>query len=483
MELGSDTLAVLPEICVLGGAIVVLLLGSFLPRGRQALSRLLAVLALLASATASAVGMTGPAMTVFEANYTVDAASGVARIVISLATVFVIVLGFSELAETPRESETYALLLLASLGAMVLAGAGDLLILITGYLLASIPLYALIGMSRSPRAAEAALKTYLLGALLGITLLVGVTVLYGVGGTTAYVQLGRALASAPAAAVAAGLVGVLAGLMFKAGGVPGHFWVPDATQAASTLVAAFLTTVPKVGALVAAYRLVDLIPATTDAALLVGILATAGMTLGNLAAFWQDDVRRLLGWSTVSQVGYLLLPVAVAGGSDLALPSLLLYLAGYAATNLTAFAVVAALPHHRTLVDYRGVARIHPWLAGALVVSLLGLVGTPPTAVFVGKLTTLTAAWDGGFAWLAVIAVINSVASLFYYLRWLAPMFARTPAVPRPQPMSNAAEAAAPSIDRRPWAAWSAMAGAVAVLILGVLAGGLLSIVGAPLAH
>ncbi|WP_304481703.1 proton-conducting transporter membrane subunit, partial [Cryobacterium sp. Y11] len=214
---------------------------------------------------------------------------------------------------------------------------------------------------------------------------------------------------------------------------------------------------------------------------LVGVLAAASMTLGNLAAFWQDDVRRLLGWSTVSQVGYLLLPIAVAGRSDLALPSLLLYLAGYAATNLTAFAVVAALPTRRTITDYRGAARTHPWLAGTLIVSLLGLVGTPPTIVFIGKLTTLAAAWDGGLVWLVIIAVINSVASLFYYLRWLAPMFSRAPVPPFSPPTSSPATAAARV--RRRWAARSAITGATSILILGIVAGGILSIANTPLSH
>jgi len=481
---GSDILAVLPELLVLVGAIAALLSGSFLPRNRQVVARWIAISALLASAVAAAVGMTTPAGAIFEASFAVDAGSGFARIIIVLATTFVIVLGAGELSGTRRESETYALLLLAALGAMVLSGASDLLILVTGYLLASIPLYALIGMNRTSQAAEAAMKTYLLGALLGITMMLGVAVLYGVGGGTSYRQLEVALTHAPAAAVAVGLVGVLGGLMFKAGGVPGHFWIPDATQAAGTAAAAFLTTVPKIGALIAAYRLVDILPGSIDWPLLVGLLAAASMTLGNFAAFWQDDVRRLLGWSTVSQVGYLLLPVAVAGRAELALPALLLYLSGYAATNLTAFAVVAALPSRRALADYRGVARDHPWLAGALVVSLLGLVGTPPTVVFVGKLTIFTAAWDGGLVWLVIVAVVNTVASLFYYLRWLAPMFSRAPAHPR-QPGSKA-DAPAPvetASERRPRSTGVALVGALAILTMGLASGAIISMAESTLAH
>ena len=416
----------LPEMLLFLGGLVVLLGGSFLPRERQWVTRVVAAVSLCAAAIAAAVTMTGPAQMAFEGTFSVDTATGVARIVAAVGTLIVLALASDEIAGAPRESETYALLLFATTGALVLAGAADLMVLAVGFLLASVPLYGLIGMGRTPGGAEAAMKTYLIGALFGILLLLGVTVLYGVAGTTTYMDLTSRLAEAPAGAVAAGVVAVLAGLMFKAGGVPGHFWVPDAAQGSGGAVAAFLTTVPKIGAVIAVYRLVSALPDTLSWPLLIAVLAVASMTLGNLAAFWQTDPRRLLGWSTVSQVGYLLVPVAVAGRTDLALPSLLLYLAGYTVTNLAAFAVTTALPGVRELDGYVGLARARPWLSVALVVALLGLVGTPPTVVFVGKLTTAAAAWDGGMAWLAVVVFVNTVASLFYYLRWIAPVYRRT---------------------------------------------------------
>jgi len=261
-------------------------------------------------------------------------------------------------------------------------------------------------------------------------------------------------------------VGIVAGLMFKAGGGPGHFWVPDAAQGAGGAVAAFLTTVPKIGAVVAAYRLVLLLPDGLNWAMLVGVLAVASMTLGNLAAYWQADPRRLLGWSTVSQVGYLLVPVAVAGRTDLALPSLLVYLVGYTVTNLAAFAVTTALPQQRELESYRGTGRRRPWLGAALVVALLGLVGTPPTVVFAGKLTTASAAWDGGQAWLVVAVFLNTLVSLFYYLRWIAPLYAG--AVPPAQ--------ADPGVVRPSWSAAAAVVTAALSLGLGVGTGLLWSV-------
>ncbi|WP_298752599.1 proton-conducting transporter membrane subunit [uncultured Serinicoccus sp.] len=450
----------LPEIVLFLGALAALLGGSFLPRTRQWVTRVVASAALVLAAAMAAVALAGPTAVAMEGSFTVDPSTGVARLVATLGALVVLALAADEIDGSPRESETYALLLLSTTGTLVLAGADDLLVVAVGFLLTSVPLYGLIGITGTAVAAEAAMKTYLLGALFGILLLSGVTLLYGVSGTTSYAGLADPLAAAPRAVVAAGVVGVLGGLLFKAGGVPAHFWVPDAAQGAGGAVAAFLTTVPKIGAVVAAYRLVGALPDTLAWPLLVGVLAVASMTVGNLAAYAQTDPRRLLGWSTVSQVGYLLVPVTVAGRSDLALPSLLLYLAGYTVTNLAAFAVTTAFPRRRELSAYRGVGRRYPWLAAALVVALLGLVGTPPTAVFVGKLTTTAAAWDAGYAWLAVLVLLNTLVSLFYYLRWIAALYAR-PTTEHPEDGDPPA----------PWSRWTAVVTAGLSALVGVGSG------------
>ncbi|MFF5045000.1 NADH-quinone oxidoreductase subunit N [Streptomyces nigra] len=227
-------------------------------------------------------------------------------------------------------------------------------------------------------------------------------------------------------------------------------------------MAAYLTTLPKIGALIAGYRLLHQALSGSDVnwPLLLAIVAAVTMTLGNLAAFFQTSVTRLLAYSTISQVGYLLMALAVATRSDLAQRSLLFYLAAYAATNLGAFAVVTELPHARSLDDFRGLARRHPALAAVLLVCLLGLVGTPPTGVFLGKLEIFSAAVDGGFAWLTALAVANTVASLFYYLRWLVPLFATT---------ASASSDAQAALGR--WTAATACAAATASLALGIAGG------------
>ncbi|WP_406079097.1 NADH-quinone oxidoreductase subunit N [Micromonospora sp. NBC_00858] len=455
-------LLLLPEMLLVVGALTALLGGSFVPRHQQWMIRVLTAGVLLAVIVTAAIGMAGPARTAFDDSYTVDTATGVARILASAATLLVLMLAADEIAGTARESETCALLLFGAAGTVLLAGAHDLLVLAAGFLLATIPLYGLIGLVFTARGAEAAMKTYLMGALFGILLLLGVTILSGLTGSTGYAELTNALADVPPAAVTGALVALVAGLMFKAGGVPGHFWVPDAAQGANATAATFLTTVPKIGAMVAVYRLVGILPDAVPWPALIATVAVASMTLGNLAAYWQSDPRRLLGWSTVSQVGFVLVPVVVAGNSDLALPSLLVYLTAYTVTNIAAFAVTAALPDRRDLGDYQGLATQRPWLAAALVVALLGLVGTPPTGVFVGKLTTATAAWDGGHGWLAVVVFINTLLSLFYYLRWIVPTYR--------QPQRDAS-ARGETRFRRQWSPITAVTAAALSLAAG-LAGG-----------
>lgn len=425
MTMNENPGALVPELLLLGAAVVGLLLGAWLPRRRQYAVRLLAAAAAVAGLAATAAAAREPDQVVFGTSYAIDGITHATRAIVLVALLIALALSADATRGHRRETEFVVLLLLGSLGTIVLGGANDLLLLFAAFLLASVPLYALAGWDARALSTEAAMKYYLSGAFLGVAMLTGTVILYGIARTTAYSAMRDGLAGAGTAVVAVGVVALLAGLLFKAGAVPVHFWVPDVTAGTPPAVAAVVSTIPKIGALVAVYRLllVAVPPEAVDATLLVAVVAAASMTLGNLAAFFQTSVQRMLGYSTISQVGYLLMAVAVAGRSELAQPALLLYLAAYAITNLGAFAVVAALPTYSDLDDYQGAARRHPLLVAALIICLLGLVGTPPTAVFLGKLTVFTAAVEGGLGWLAVLAVVNTVASVFYYLRWIAPAF------------------------------------------------------------
>ncbi|MEV4256339.1 NADH-quinone oxidoreductase subunit N [Spirillospora sp. NPDC049652] len=426
----------LPELCTLLGAVLGLLTGMFVPRRRQWAAVAVCAAGVLAGLAAAVAAVDGPRLMTFDA-FMLDPVTHVTRVTVLGSTLLVMALAYAPLRGHRRETEFHVLTVLTALGTIALGATSDLLVLVAAYLLASIPAYALAGFAKDARGTEAALKYYLMGALFGLLMLTGVTLLYGLGRSTSYEALARGLPSSPAVTV--GVVLLVAGLLFKAGGVPAHFWVPDVVEGSSPVVATLVTTVPKIGAFAALFRLgAEVMPHSW--ALTVALLAAVTMTLGNLAAFAQDNVRRLLAYSTVSQAGYLLVPVAMAGRTDLAEPALLYYIAAYAVTNLGAFAVVVAVGRDR-LGDYRGLARRSPLLALSLVICLLGLIGTPPTAVFVGKVLMLGAALHGHYAWLAVVAAVNTVASVFYYLRWVVPAYRTADGEP-PAPSRPAAAVA-----------------------------------------
>jgi NADH-quinone oxidoreductase subunit N len=460
----AEAMALLPELVLLAGAVLGLLLGLWTPQRRQARVRVLTVVTALASAVAAAVALGDPDRAVFGDTWIVDGTTGTVRLTVTLGTAVVVLLGSSYLAGHPRETEAYVLMLLAAIGAIALAASGDTLMLLAAYLLASVPLYALAGFAKDARGVEATLKYYLMGAFVGVLMLVGVAALVLAGGGTGYGELARRLPTAPVPLLAVGVLAVFAGVAFKAGAVPLHFWVPDVVSGTTGWAAAFITTIPKVGAVAAAFRLVagPFADLPLNVSLLVAVIAAASMTLGNLAAFPQTDILRLLAYSTISQVGYLFMIVAVATSSDLASPALAIYLAAYAVTNLGAFAAATALPGRRTIAEWAGAAGRHRWLVLSLVVCLLGLVGTPPTAVFVGKLAAFTAAADGSLGWLVVVAAINTVASLFYYLRWIAPAFRATSSTTGGPEAGTRLATPAATI---------AYAAAPASLLLGVVAG------------
>ncbi|KPC71795.1 NADH-quinone oxidoreductase subunit N [Streptomyces sp. NPDC006349] len=471
--MNENLTALIPELALLGAAVIGLLTGSWLPRRRQWIVAAIAAVACAAGLVATAATMaTDREQIVFSAAFAVDTATDVGRLIVLAAMLLIIGMSVETVRGHKRETEYWVLLLMTGAGTLALLGANDLLMLFAAYLLASIPAYALAAFAKDAPGTEAALKYYLMGALLGTVMLAGTALLYAAGQATHYRQLNEALPTAAYGLVAVGLIGVLAGLLFKIGAVPAHFWVPDVTEGAPTPVAAYVTTLPKVGGLVAGYRLLHQALPDSDVnwPLLLAILAAVTMTLGNLAAFFQTSVKRLLAYSAISQVGYLLMALAVATRSDLAQKSLLFYLAAYAATNLGAFAVVTELRAARTLPDYRGLARSRPGLAGVLVVCLLGLVGTPPTGVFLGKLEIFSATIDGGYTWLAALAVANTVASLFYYLRWLAPLFTTTETAP-----------ADAHIGQRAWTAVTAYTAAGVSLVLGIAGEAVLTLTAGPL--
>lgn len=267
----------LPELLLLGGALVGLVSGLFLPRRRQGVVGLVAAVTTVAALAAAVWQWTGPIRYAFDDSYRVDTLTNAVRVSICGALLLLLPLIRDRYRGHARETETYVLLLLAALGAITLAGANDLMLLMGAYTLASVPLYALVGFAKDAAGTEAAMKYYLMGALLGIVMLAGITVLFGLAGQTAYPALTGGLAHAPSGPLAVAVVALVAGLAFKSGAVPAHFWIPDVTEGTPAAVAAVVTTIPKLGALAAAFRLFDgpLQQVDLDWRLLLAVIATA----------------------------------------------------------------------------------------------------------------------------------------------------------------------------------------------------------------
>ena len=435
MDMGMPVGELVPEIVLLAGAVAVLLVALALPRRLQWVCGWAAAAVLAAAAAATAPQLSLPQQLTFFDTWARDGAAVAGKLLVLASAAVVVAMTWEWMATDARVGEYYSLLVFGTLGGVLLVGAADVLELTLALLLSSATGYVLAGYHRrSKESAEAAVKYYLLGALTSAAFVFGVVLLFGLTSSTTYPAIAEAVAGADPVGLVAAAALMAVGLAFKAGAVPAHAWVPDVADGAPLPSAAFLLVVPKVGAIVAITRFTAVMAgAGVGWRPVVALLAAATMTLGNLAALWQDDVRRLLGWSAVSQTGYALMGAVALGGSDLALASVLLFLVAYALANLAAFGVVAELRGARDRAAYAGLARSHPWLLAALVLSFLSMVGIPPLIGFAGKLALFAATIDAGYAWLALLAVANTVVSLYYYVRVVGPAYTEAPlrALPR----------------------------------------------------
>jgi NADH-quinone oxidoreductase subunit N len=434
MPIGPDLLRQLPALITVATAVLALV-AQMVARPRWSLWITLGGLLV---ASAMAVPLLGADETVFAGTYRVDTLSTWAALVLLPATALVVALSEPEVRGTPREGAVYSLLAFTTVGALVLAGAGDVMFVVLGVLISSLGAFGLVAYGRDDRATEAAMKYFVFGSVSEAAMIFGLTFWFGATGSTLLGDLWRLEgARLPAAA---GLLGVLVGLGYKAAIVPFHFWAPDAYDGGPVAVAAYLSVVPKVGALFGLSQVVSGLPeSAANWRFIVAVLAVLSMTYGNLAALVQSNVIRLLAYSSIAQAGYFLLGVVALGRSPLALQSLVVFGAAYAAMNIGTFAIIARVG--RDIHSLAGYGRASPVGGAALVICLLSLVGVPPLAGFFGKLLLFSAALDADFSWLAVVAIVNSVLSLAVYLRLLVPAYQ----LPADKPMPSLGAVAATS--------------------------------------
>lgn len=431
---GADLLPLAVDLVVAGGLLLLLIADLFVPaRAGRALGWLCA--AVLAAAFVVSFRFHSDAV-VFSGAY----AGGPWVLFLKrifLAAGFLAVLGSLRHLDTHqqhRQGEYYLLVLFSVLGMTLLPGARDLLLLIVAFELMGIPLFVLAGYAKTDDkngperyAPEAALKFYLVGVASAAITLYGLSLVYGATGTTSVDAIARAQ-NTPLLNV--GMLLVLAGMGFKIGAVPFHFWVPDTYQGSSTPFVAFLSVAPKIAGFSALATLFfhAFVPLRDEWQPLLAAIAFASMVVGNVLALVQSNVKRLLAFSGVAHIGYMLLGFLTTSAAGASM--LLFYAVAYVVTNIGAFLVVEAIEDQTgdcSLGAFDGLARRSPALAGAMLLFLLSLAGIPFVVGFWAKLYVFLAAWQAGFEWLVVVGAVLAVVGLYYYMQIARAMYMKPP--------------------------------------------------------
>ncbi len=427
-------LPILPLIVVAAGAIGVLLIGVEIDDEDSGGLGILSIALMVVAALLSLLLFGGRPSLSFSGALSVSGYSGYFELLILFSAAMTALMSVEYAADQGLAgAEYYALVMFAALGMMLMAAADDLIVIFLGLETMSIAVYALAGfLRRDSRSNEAALKYFLLGAFSTGFLLYGIALVYGATGSIKLEPIEAAL-SRPAddnALLLAGVGLMLIGFGFKVAAVPFHMWTPDAYEGAPTPVTALMAVGVKAAAFAGFVRvfMAHLGPLGPQWTTLLWAVAALTMTVGNLAALVQTNIKRMLAYSAIAHAGYILVGMTAVGAARSG-GAILYYLLGYAFTNLGAFAVVIALERRGAvsddIADYRGLATRHPWLAAAMALFMLSLTGVPPLAGFFGKFYIFSAALDAHLVWLTVIAVINSVISAYYYLSVLIAIYAR----------------------------------------------------------
>lgn len=442
----ADLRWLVPELVLAAAAVVLLGADLVVPADRKRWLGGLALASLVAAGAACAVVLTDlgglgvPGVRVFADTYTVDAFAVYFKLVALAAVALVVLVSLDYFpGRTPHLGEVFSLLLFSGVGLLLMASASDLILLLLSIEFVSLSSYLLTGfLKRDPKSNEAGVKYFLYGAATTGVMAYGFSLLYGLTGSTILYDMAARLDRAgPAAYLAVGMA--LAGFGFKVSMVPFHQWTPDVYEGAPTPITAFLSVGPKAAGFAALVRTLSIgVPLEqVNWPVLLAALSAVTMTVGNLLALLQRNLKRMLAYSSIAHAGYVLIALA-AWKSAWALQGLLYYLLAYLFMNLGAFfvAIVAAEgTGSDEIPDHAGLSQRAPWVAGAMVVFMLSLTGIPPTAGFFGKFYLFAAAVDAGLLWLAALAVANSVISLYYYVGVLRALYLMPPAAPGPVPV------------------------------------------------
>jgi NADH-quinone oxidoreductase subunit N len=426
---------ILPEIILCVFAIFIILLDPFLSKERKMISGHVAWIAVVLAFFAN-LSLWDLQETTFSDMFLVDNYATFFKFIFLASSFLIIFVSMNYLKrEEILHGEYFGLILFSTLGMMLLASGFDLVIIFLGLEIMSVSLYVLTGFRKGDlKSNEAALKYFLMGAFATGFLLYGIVMMYGSVGSTNLEQIIKTIALGEAGSslmVWAGAGLLLVGFGFKIAAVPFHMWVPDVYQGAPTPITAFISAGPKAAGFAALLRvfLFSFVTIKVDWTTIVWIMAALTMTVGNIIAIAQSDIKRMLAYSSIAHAGYVL--VALVAGGETGISSALFYLLSYTFMNIGAFTVVILLgrkgQENTGLDDYSGLATRSPLLAIMMSVFMFSLAGFPPTAGFMGKFYVFGAAVKSGFVGLVVIGVLNSLVSVYYYLRVVVIMFMRAP--------------------------------------------------------
>ena len=424
-------LIALPEIFLLGMACLVLIVDVFISDAKRDFSYYLAQLALLGTFVLVMNGQVDGREVAFNGMFVQDALSLVLKSFILALSFAAFVYSRDYLKDRNIfKGEYYVLGLFAVLGMMLMVSANNLLMIYLGLELLSLCLYAMVAFNRdNGNASEAAMKYFVLGAIASGMLLYGMSILYGLSGSLVISDIALAVSEAGDSRIGMvfGLVFILVALAFKLGAVPFHMWVPDVYQGSPTAVTVFIGTAPKLAGFAMIIRLLveamgDL---QTDWQQMLIILSVLSMATGNVIALAQSNIKRMLAYSTISHVGFILL--GLLAGTQEAYASAMFYVITYALMSLGAFGIIMLLARKgfeaENLDDFKGLNQRSPWFAFLMLILMLSMAGVPPTVGFWAKLAVLQMVVQMDMVWLALVAVFFSIIGVFYYLRVIKLMY------------------------------------------------------------
>ncbi len=457
-----NTLAALPEIVLLVAACGVLVIDLFVPDARRNITYVLSLAILaLTGAVCWVLLETGIVTYAFGGMYVTDPMANVLKLFAILAVGLVLVYAQSYARDRGLwKGELFTLSLFSLLGIMLMISANNLLVIYLGLELQALSLYTLVALRRDDaRSSEAAMKYFVLGALASGFLLYGMSMLYGATGTLDINELADRVGTGHVAsriALVFGTVFIVAGLAFKFGAVPFHMWVPDVYQGAPTPVTMLIGSAPKLAIFAVGFRILveGLLPIAVDWQRMLVVLAVASLAVGNLAAIAQSNLKRMLAYSTIAQMGFVLLAMlsGVVDGRLMATVNSysagMFYVITYALTTLGTFGIIVLLARQgfeaEEIADLRGLGRRSPWYAFVMLLLMFSLAGIPPTVGFYSKLVVLQALLGDGpqgpMLWLAVVAVLFSLVGAFYYLRIVKVMYFDEPAAGAIAPIAATAD-------------------------------------------